>query len=183
MTKSTSPNWPEIYGYPPSTANPCELVAISRHGLSLVYNMAEAEYLREEGYHNLHYAMEEAKKAIQSTSQPETSQVWQPIETAPRDGTLVDLWRDCERLCDFYWGEGGRHSWCRKEGYPVKLRILAEQPTHWMPRPAPPVSTKNAMAMVPPCQHCGAGVGDPCPRLIENINSEPPCGAIPGDVE
>ena len=31
--------------------------------------------------------------------------MWQPIDTAPKDGTKVDLWCDGERLTDCVWRE------------------------------------------------------------------------------
>jgi hypothetical protein len=35
---------------------------------------------------------------------PQDRDAWQLIETAPRDGTLVDLWsKDRRRLTDCYW--------------------------------------------------------------------------------
>ena len=70
---------------------------------------------------------------------------WQPIETAPKDGTMVDLWginhlthnKRGERIVNASWGvctdwmgnelEDWRHG--RGEDY---------QPTHWMPLPPPP---------------------------------------------
>ena len=83
---------------------------------------------------------------------------WRPIETAPRDGTLIDVWcirppheaeeRDHEiRLtdiswCDTRWGritdtgmldlveEGA----CDESGFPPWV------PTHWRPLPAPPAT-------------------------------------------
>mgnify|MGYP003442310506 CR=1 FL=1 len=72
---------------------------------------------------------------------------WQPIETAPKDGTEVILFTShngCEIVESFdavqigYWDEGNSTaciffrlpSWrCKKIG----------EPTHWMPLPTPPV--------------------------------------------
>ena len=64
---------------------------------------------------------------------------WQPISTAPLDGTEFDVW--CPepgggyRVANAYWstvdakwqwqGQGDRMQW-------------AHQPTHWMPLPTPP---------------------------------------------
>ncbi len=69
---------------------------------------------------------------------------WQPIETAPKDGTEVDLFLTTGREPDCFWKDGG---WTRtvKDGdymgedgvqieYP-KCNIVA---THWMPLPSPP---------------------------------------------
>ena len=65
---------------------------------------------------------------------------WQPIETAPKDGTMVDLWvtafhgKNC-RLTDMWWSEstgwrGGRRSEFNE--------AMAKRATYWMPLPPPP---------------------------------------------
>lgn len=59
---------------------------------------------------------------------------WQPIESAPKDGTrvlLVVTMRDFSGISHIHVG-----SWSRNNGewrWPVMY-----QPTHWMPLPAPP---------------------------------------------
>lgn len=55
---------------------------------------------------------------------------WQPIDTAPKDGTLVLV----------YYREGGMAvRRFRKSGRCVDvLNNNAGQPTHWMPLPPPP---------------------------------------------
>ncbi len=73
---------------------------------------------------------------------------WQPIETAPKDGTEVDLW--CEPFDAMEVGNACRmtncmfsehsddvwkayvalHGWCSIEKF--------WRPTHWMPVPTPP---------------------------------------------
>lgn len=66
-----------------------------------------------------------------------TPPVWQPIETAPKDGTLVDLWLssgDTKRITGCYWSESGL-CWTDGDRYYLKGRV---QPTHWMPLPEPP---------------------------------------------
>jgi hypothetical protein len=70
---------------------------------------------------------------------------WQPIETAPKDGTNIDLWAKrwrsdndgffYRRFPECYWSNGdsmtNRHAnWVHlEEGW---------YPTHWMPEPEPP---------------------------------------------
>lgn len=63
----------------------------------------------------------------------------QPTETAPRDGTLVDLWVGGRRLIDMHWHEPMNtfkpKGWMDRDGY-----LDADlAPDCWMPAPpAPP---------------------------------------------
>ena len=72
---------------------------------------------------------------------------WQPISTAPRDGTHVDLWIEIRAsLQSFGMGDSFRvpDCWCSDRGtwnYHVGYVIRSLQSdhvTHWMPLPAPP---------------------------------------------
>lgn len=78
---------------------------------------------------------------------------WQPIETAPKDGTVIDLWHEeFDRQADMYWGKpehccGEYGQYCdsdwhsEPEGWvcsAVNQAIFADGYTHWMPLPAPP---------------------------------------------
>ena len=63
---------------------------------------------------------------------------WQDISTAPKDGTLVDLfYPERGRLTDAAWGPTGwgRHEW--RGSHTVRM-VPSEKPTHWMPLPAAP---------------------------------------------
>lgn len=71
---------------------------------------------------------------------------WQPIETAPRNGTKIDLWginhlhhdKMGHRITDVAWGTvcdwlgRERDDWQHGRGEDF-------EPTHWMPLPKPPV--------------------------------------------
>jgi hypothetical protein len=73
---------------------------------------------------------------------------WQPIETAPKDGTKIDLWfaanapdgggiENGQRIHDCCYVMNNRRNdgnWKDSDGE----IIYAEYVTHWMPRPAPP---------------------------------------------
>ncbi|KAB2680367.1 hypothetical protein [Brucella pseudintermedia] len=68
---------------------------------------------------------------------------WRPIESAPKDGTVIDLWSDeYGRLTDCYWGapmayEGGETGWVHAHS-----NEWAESPdefVHWRPLPLPPI--------------------------------------------
>lgn len=72
------------------------------------------------------------------------AQAWQPIETAPRDGTDILVW-DGERRTMTLWGKvshvpifGFLDVWgCDAED----IDLMDPQPTHWMPLPDPPAET------------------------------------------
>lgn len=76
---------------------------------------------------------------------------WRPIETAPRDGTVIDVWLGDadEEDVDFYCTPGTRRSpaWGFIAGRFRPLIGLSTpmttfvQPTHWMPMPGPPEET------------------------------------------
>jgi hypothetical protein len=55
---------------------------------------------------------------------------WQPIETAPRDGTTVLAW------CDEW--KHARTAWAYESDQWQAAPPSIFQPTHWMPLPAPP---------------------------------------------
>ena len=73
---------------------------------------------------------------------------WQPIETAPKDGTVVDLWiraKDHEfRAEDMRWDSDritGEIGWIDDGTDAILHRAyggVEMAPTHWMPLPEPP---------------------------------------------
>lgn len=76
------------------------------------------------------------------------SLIWQPIATAPKDGTEIDLWAVREttgkarRYTDCCWGR--RNFGSEPFGEPVWLGLQDPYsvitPTHWMRRPEPPTT-------------------------------------------
>jgi hypothetical protein len=76
---------------------------------------------------------------------------WQPIETAPKDGTAIDLWSAHDlRVADAAWDvtEHGRvdepdvYGWTTSQGH-GSVEYLGPF-IHWMPRPAPPSPRSGA---------------------------------------
>lgn len=67
---------------------------------------------------------------------------WRPIESAPRDGTRVDLFADGERFPDCWFTSerwfSGIDGNTTLDSYPPVFEIIA--PTLWMPIPPPPVN-------------------------------------------
>jgi hypothetical protein len=85
---------------------------------------------------------------------------WQPIETAPKDGTEIDVWHYCH---DPKWrpdshgiASGWRHTnvkWCKgnppgwaeynvEEAEWIHLPDVMYTTSHWMPIPEPPEPEK-----------------------------------------
>jgi len=87
--------------------------------------------------------------------QRDAMQQWQPIETAPKDGTKIDIWIAGERRTDVRWmwsedkphrewwcveepdGDWGRMEWCNLG------QTYSVAPTHWMPRPKSPKESED----------------------------------------
>jgi len=60
---------------------------------------------------------------------------WQPIETAPKDGTTILVYLangDVHTAYGHFYNKGHDFEWAQYGGYETYL------PTHWMPLPPPP---------------------------------------------
>lgn len=67
---------------------------------------------------------------------------WQPIETAPKDGTVVDIWAYGHRLPDVqFCGDDTTPGWYFVYDY-SELAAFDGDATHWMPLPDPPENPK-----------------------------------------
>jgi len=85
-------------------------------------------------------------ETILSTLEAQRDGGWQPIETAPKDGTVVDLWGElfhdkshC-RFPDCYWTLMTNWKGDEYEGWFLGSGNGRSSltPTHWKPRDAPP---------------------------------------------
>ena len=74
---------------------------------------------------------------------------WQLLQTAPRDGSKLDVWTENGfRYIDVFWYEGPAYPEGAFVYYDSNLRDLidVEDVTHWMRRPAPPSHETNPQA-------------------------------------
>lgn len=90
---------------------------------------------------------------------------WQKIETAPKDGTKVDLWAKCWRAYNDSWEyQRFPDCWWYVPGHEANRRPHWQGlgdgwcPTHWQPLPEPPE--------VEPCSRCHGTRGLPCPVCL-----------------
>jgi hypothetical protein len=74
-----------------------------------------------------------------------TSVKWQPIETAPKDGTVVLVWPptwaegvSCAKWEDEHYNTKPRPFWYRIDALST-ADCRRKPPTHWAPLPAGPV--------------------------------------------
>ena len=67
---------------------------------------------------------------------------WQPIETAPTDGTRILVWEgfyECVELVWWRWKQTGEEAY----GTWTTNGISGYNPTHWMPLPDPPLDAEE----------------------------------------
>jgi len=62
----------------------------------------------------------------------------QGMETAPKDGTKIDLWTENGRIADCWWSNGYWVHWWMGGFDQMGAYRIGEIPTHWMPVPEGP---------------------------------------------
>ena len=69
---------------------------------------------------------------------------WQLIETAPRDGTNIDLWALGERVADCTWNSHRKRweHWWQGDFDGMGMVCVDGHATHWMPIPDAPLQDK-----------------------------------------
>jgi len=63
--------------------------------------------------------------------------MWQPIETAPRDGTEVIVWSK-QQSSPYLATWDDTHGWMVPDTCPHSWTELLVMPTHWTTMPTPP---------------------------------------------
>ena len=128
--------------------------------------------------------------SVRSTPSPEQkeNEMWQPIETAPRDATAIlvmrDIWpgtrsgraEECNGHNTYvaaWWSDGGQGAWiCYMDA--VLDPECPVEPTHWMPLPDPPGAQqcKNCNGMGSRFDPSGEKIPcDLCESHLEEIRS------------
>lgn len=77
-------------------------------------------------------AIERAERA-EAALQSRASHDWQPIETAPKDGSVILLCKDGSYIQSGSWNRGGAF---HMPHWSTQANLF--DPTHWMPLPSPP---------------------------------------------
>lgn len=83
-------------------------------------------------------------KCLQEHGRVQQQVAWKTIETAPKDGTIVDLWMcgprspDGYREADCWYAHGQWWNSFGRDGDCAPGWMAGDIPTHWMPLPAPP---------------------------------------------
>jgi hypothetical protein len=71
---------------------------------------------------------------------------WRPIDSAPRDGTRVDLWvvfeTGARRATDTHF-DTDLGEWWVSDHHHAGHYVPRPRPTHWMPLPDPPPTPAN----------------------------------------
>jgi len=69
---------------------------------------------------------------------------WQPIETAPKDGTSILVWKQGEAVVQGWWNRGGAFN---MPHWSTPSNLF--DPTHWMPLLQPPLAALTAQQETP----------------------------------
>jgi hypothetical protein len=82
-----------------------------------------------------------ASTAVRSPNTEGLSSLWQPIQTAPKDGVPIILGFAGSGANEGYWHDGSKNHWGYAGWYFSDDNILTSKPnlpTHWQPLPEPP---------------------------------------------
>lgn len=120
-----------------AAAQAVEALKLGRESVSWAINGSKDDEKRWE-----QYTLERIDSTISALESAIAGAGWMPMESAPKDGTVIWAFND----------EQARMRWVEGEGYALwiwddetlnDIDPNVAQPTHWMPLPAPPVSPIN----------------------------------------
>ncbi len=75
---------------------------------------------------------------------------WRPIETAPRDGTVILLYDNVPVVGQWVRHRAYAHCWAwMMKPLPKADLLIALEPTHWMPLPTAPEPSPIKPARMP----------------------------------
>lgn len=114
--------------------------------------------------------------AWQAARSADTSALWQPIDSAPMDGTVIGVWRPRQP------GTIAMVRWAHHLGIPTqpmawctatKSIAISHLPTHWMPLPEPPPAAPGGPAgALRPDENSPSGPSDralnPQPEAVDH---------------
>lgn len=80
----------------------------------------------------------------------EQAQRWQPIETAPKDGTRIICWGPNLKVAECEWRYEAKRGFSEMRGWFRSNQCPEVQPTHWMPLPPPPAAVEADAPFLPP---------------------------------
>lgn len=101
------------------------------------------EVLNDLAIEDIGYCYNTAQEALDTLKQP-APDAWRPIETAPKDGTEVLLFKtfpsgEPQITMASYWDYPGIEHWQRGwRTEKCKEQLSISNPTHWQPLPQPP---------------------------------------------
>ena len=135
-----------------------DLVPIAK---PLLFDLLDSYERHADKEHRLLSGLVESERELAEIREAGTLACWQPIETAPKDGTLIDLWlpKSRTRTTRCYWGRP-QHACGENEGYcdacpdhdgwvdgeDFVLGYTSEKPSHWMPMPAAPDAPETSVS-------------------------------------
>jgi len=144
--------WRAMAAVAPDQPSAAPELALDGHEINLAQTLCR-DVCGNDSWHDVYtyrtdYYRSLARSAIRSLSYPdhaEASKVegggWLPFESAPRDGTVIDLW--CEPHDAFEVGNACRWPGARFDGARWRTRYVENiedcwKPTHWRSLPTPP---------------------------------------------
>lgn len=84
------------------------------------------------------------EELLQALKQAQTHE-WLPIESAPRDGTAIDVFTKYERIPDVHWNDKKLRweHWFIGDYDSMQWVELSNEPLYWQPLPLPPKQIKQ----------------------------------------